>query len=189
MSQSSTYTNLYPNTFDATEMDVPQTTNVEFSFVVKAPKEYVMDAWHLPREHGGNIAPRTQGNPEGEVSWEGVANDMERIIYVSGIGVTQVVGNVHTPEQGDWHFEWKAGAPYYKMPFPLSLIMKSVHGTATLSDGPNPNETTVTIKNRQRPGIALWFTRFAAKAATPTIPGAAPKRFAKKEFVGPQKKN
>lgn len=186
MSQSSTYTSIYPKTFEDTTMDVPQTTNVEFSFVVKAPKEYVMDAWNLPREHGGNIVPLTDGNLEGDVLWQGITNNMERIIYVTGVAVTQVVGNVQTPEDGDWHFEWKAGAPYYKMPFPFNLVMKSVHGTATLSDGPGQNETTVTIKNRQRPGIALWFTRFAAKSATPLLPGAAPSRFAREEFVGPK---
>ena len=186
MSEPSKYQTLYPENFDQAKMDVPATPNVEFSFVVKAPKAYVMDAWNLPREHGGNIVPLTGGNPTNDLSWQGIADNMERIIYVSGVGVTQVVGNVQTPEHGDWHFEWKAGAPYYKMPFPLSLIMKAVYGTATLSDGPGLNETTVTVKNRQQPGIAVWFTRFAAKAATPSLPGAAPRRFAKKEFVGPQ---
>lgn len=186
MTESSNYTALYPDKFENAQMDVPNTPNVEFSFVVKAPKAYVMDAWNLHREHGGNIVPRTAGNVNGEEVWPGITDDMERIIYVSGIGVTQVVGNLQTPEEGDWHFEWKAGAPYYKMPFPMRLIMTSVHGQATLSDGPGPNETTVTITNRHRPGLTLGFTRFAIKAAMPTLPGAAPKRFAKHEFVGPQ---
>ena len=188
MPESPEYSPLYPDKFDDAAMDVPDSPNVEFSFVVKAPKAYVMDAWNLTREHGGNIDPRTEGNPTGSESWPGITDDMERIIYVTGIGVTQVVGNLDTPEQGDWHFEWKAGAPYYKMPLPMRLIMKAVHGSATLSDGPGPDETTVTIENRHRPGFALWFTRFAIKAAMPSLSGAAPKRFAKKEFLGPQKK-
>ncbi|MEL6270015.1 MAG: hypothetical protein AAFV33_15450 [Chloroflexota bacterium] len=187
MSTAQTYQNLYPENFEATNMDVPDAPNVEFSFVVKAPKEYVMDAWNLPRAHGGAIEPRTAGEADGDEYWPGIANNMERIIYVSGIPVTQVVGNVQTLEDGDWHFEWKAGAPYYDMPFPFPLIMKAVHGSATLSDGPGPDETTVTIKNRHNPGIALWFTRFAIKAAMPGLSDAAPGRFARKEFLGPQK--
>ncbi|GAB5535532.1 MAG: hypothetical protein Rubg2KO_17810 [Rubricoccaceae bacterium] len=183
---SATPTPLYPSTFDGTHMDVPDTPNVAFSFVVQAPKAYVMDAWHLPRDQGGAIEVRTRGTPNGDESWPGAANDMERIIYVNGIGVTQVVGNIQTPENGDWHFEWKAGAPYYKMPFPLSLIMKAVHGTATLSDGPGQNETTVTILNRHRPGLALWLTRFGIETAMPGLSGAAPKRFADKVYLGPQ---
>lgn len=186
MSDPSTYKNLYPKQFEETKMNVPEQPNVEFSFVVKAPKEYVMDAWNLTRENGGNIVPCTPGNPNGRKVWPGITNSMERIIYVNGIGVTQVVGNLQTPEEGDWHFEWKAGAPYYKMPFPMSLIMTSVHGQATLSDGPGKNETTVTITNRHRPGIGMWFTRFAIKAAMPSLPGAAPKRFAENAFVGPK---
>ena len=187
MTESSEYEPLYPDKFDDAAMDVPDAPNVEFSFVVKAPKAYVMEAWNLPREHGGNIEVRTDGDPKGDESWEGIADNMERIINVTGIRVTQVVGNVHTPEEGEWHFEWKAGAPYYKMPLPFRPIMKAVHGTATLSDGPGPNETTVTIKNRHRPGLALWFTRVAIRAATPLLPGAARKRFARGEFVGPQR--
>ena len=186
MSESTTYQSLYPPVFENTKMNVPDSPNVEFSFVVKAPKAYVMDAWNLTREHGGNIEVCTEGNSPSEASWPGITNDMERIIYVSGVAVTQVVGNLQTPEEGDWHFEWKAGKPYFKMPFPMNLIMTSVHGQATLSDGPNPNETTVTITNRHRPGIGLWFTRFAIKAAMPGLSSAAPKRFAKKEFLGPQ---
>lgn len=186
MSQSTDYQPLYPGQFAHAKMNVPDTPNVVFSFVVKAPKAYVMDAWHLLRKDGGTIVPLTPGEPAGDTTWPGVANSMERIIYVAGVGVTQIVGNVQTPEDGDWHFEWKAGAPYYRMPFPFGLIMKSVHGQATLSDGPGADETTVTITNRHRPGINLWFTRLAIKASMPTLPGAAPKRFAKKLFVGPQ---
>ena len=187
MTESSEYEPLYPDKFDDAAMDVPDAPNVEFSFVVKAPKAYVMDAWNLPREQGGNIEVCTDGDPKGDESWEGIADNMERIISVTGIRVTQVVGNVHTPEEGEWHFEWKAGAPYYKMPLPFRPIMKAVHGTATLSDGPGPNETTVTIKNRHRPGLALWLTRFGIRAATPLLPRAAPKRFARGEFLGPQR--
>jgi hypothetical protein len=176
---------LYPSTFDATTMDVPAAPNLEFSFIVKAPKAYVMDAWHLPTTHGGAIEVITPGDP-GDDPWPGVADDMERIITVNGIAVTQVVGNVQTPEDGDWHFEWKAGAPYFEMPFPMSLIMKGVHGQATLSDGPGPDETTVTIENRHQPGVALWFTRLAIKAAMPGLSAAAPKRFAEGLFLGPQ---
>ena len=187
MSEPSSYNPIYPDRFADAAMDVPDTPNVEFSFVVKAPKAYVMDSWNLPREQGGNIEVLTPGDPTGDVSWPGVADNMERIINVTGIRVTQVVGNLQTPEEGAWHFEWKAGAPYYKMPLPFRPIMKAVHGTATLSDGPGPDETTVTIKNRHRPGIALWFTRFAIRAATPLLPAAARKRFARTEFLGPQK--
>lgn len=39
---------------------------------------------------------------------------MERIISVNGVKVTQVVGNIRTPDDGDWHFEWKAGAPHWR---------------------------------------------------------------------------
>ncbi len=184
MARSSTSTKLYPDTFAATEMDVPEAPNVTFSFVVEAPKAHVMDAWNLPRAHGGDIEVRTDGKPEG--AWPGIADDMERVIYVGGVGVTQVVGNLRTPHDGDWHFEWKAGAPYYRMPFPLSLIMKAVHGTATLSDGPGPAQTTVSIENRHRPGLALWFTRLAIKASMPSLSSAAPKRYAAKEFLGPR---
>ena len=88
-------------------MDVPEAPNVEFSFVVKAPKAYVMDAWHLLKSEGGAIEPITSGNANGK-NWAGVADDMERIINVGGTDVTQIVGNVQTPENGDWHFEWKA---------------------------------------------------------------------------------
>ncbi len=186
MTISSTYKPLYPTTFEDVKMNVPKEVNVEFSFVVKAPKQYVMDAWHLPKDKGGAIVPCTAGETNGDKAWPGITDSMERIIYVGGIAVTQVVGNLQTPENGDWHFEWKAGLPYFKMPFPLSMIMSSVHGTATLADGPGPNETTVTVKNYQQPGLALWFTKFAAKNATPTIPAAAPERFAKKQFLGPQ---
>lgn len=167
-------------------MDVPDHPNVEFSFVVNAPKAYVTDAWHLPREHGGNIVVRTPGDPADGDGWPGIADGMERVIYVNGIGVTQVVGNLQTPNDGDWHFEWKAGAPYFKMPFPMGLIMKAVHGQATLSDGPGPNQTTVTISNRHRPGFALWFTRLVIKAAMPGLSSAAPKRFAAGQFLGPR---
>lgn len=93
---------------------------------------------------------------------------------------------IQTPENGDWHFEWKAGLPYYKMPFPFGLIMKSVHGQATLSDGPNENETTVTITNRHGPGVSLGLTRFGIKATTPGLAKKAPKRFKKGDFLGPQ---
>ncbi|MEL7121997.1 MAG: hypothetical protein AAFO07_21295 [Bacteroidota bacterium] len=186
MSQASTYKNLYPIKFEETKMTVPEEPNVEFSFVVKAPKAYVMDAWNLTKEKGGSIVPCTTGTAKSETSWPGITDDMERIIYVTGVGVTQVVGNLQTPEEGDWHFEWKAGAPYYKMPFPMNLIMTSVHGQATLIDGPNLNETTVKITNRHRPGLGLWFTRFAIKAAMPLLSAAAPKRFAEKKFLGPQ---
>lgn len=186
MSELSNYKSIYPTNFNNTKMDVPETPNVEFSFVVKAPKAFVMDAWNLPKSEGGNIEVCTPGNPDGEKEWPGITNNMERIIHVNGVAVTQVVGNVQTPENGDWHFEWKAGQPYFKMPFPFNLIMKSVHGQATLSDGPGKDETTVTITNRHNPGIALWFTRFAIKSAMPGLPGAAPKRFAQKEFLGPQ---
>lgn len=184
MSTSSGYEPLYPPVFDETEMDVPEGANVEFSFVVKAPKAYVMDAWHLPVDHGGPIEPLTAGRADGDV-WPGAANDMERIITVSGVKVTQVVGNISTPAEGDWHFEWKAGAPHYRMPFPFNVIMKAVHGTATLSDGPGENETTVHIVNTHRPGLALWFTRFAIKAAMPGLSAAAPKRFAANDYLGP----
>lgn len=179
------YRRLYPDTFDDAQMDVPDAPNVEFSFVVKAPKAYVMDSWNLPRDQGGAIVPRTTGRADDDASWPGITDDMERVIHVNGIGVTQVVGNVQTPEEGDWHFEWKAGAPYLKMPFPFGLLMTSVHGAATLSDGPGPNQTTVTIRNRHRPGLALWLTRFGIKAAMPGLSGAAPKRFARGEFLGP----
>lgn len=63
MARSTTATKLYPDTFDATEMDVPEAPNVAFSFVVDAPKAHVMDAWNLPRSHGGNIEVRTDGTP------------------------------------------------------------------------------------------------------------------------------
>ena len=53
---------IYPSKFKDAKMNVPATPNVEFSFVVKAPKEYVMDAWHLPKSEGGAILPITQGN-------------------------------------------------------------------------------------------------------------------------------
>lgn len=175
----------YPSTFEEASMNVPEAPNVEFTFVVKAPKEYVMEAWNLLKSEGGSITPITAGNPTGK-AWAGVANDMERIINVGGTDVTQIVGNVQTPEHGDWHFEWKAGEPYYKMPSPFPLIMKSVHGQATLSDGPGKNETTVKITNRHKPGIALWFTRFAIKAAMPKLSSAAPKRFEHKMFSGPK---
>jgi hypothetical protein len=181
-----TYRTIYPLEFDAAAMDVPDEPNVEFSFVVAAPKAYVMDAWNLPRDHGGAIQVQTGGTPSGEASWPGITDDMERIIYVNGVAVTQVVGNVQTPDDGDWHFEWKAGAPYFKMPFPFGVLMKAVHGAATLSDGPGPNETTVTIRNRHRPGLALWLTRFGIKAAMPSLPGAAPERFARGQFLGPR---
>lgn len=177
---------IYPSTFHDANMSVPAEPNVEFSFVVKAPKAYVMDAWNLPKSEGGAITPITSGNPT-EHDWPGIANDMERIINVGGTDVTQVVGNVQTPEQGDWHFEWKAGEPYYNMPFPFPLIMKSVHGQATLIDGPGENETTVKITNRHKPGIGLWFTRFAIKAAMPGLSKAAPERFKNHQFLGMKK--
>lgn len=177
---------IYPSNFEETKMDVPATPNVEFSFVVKAPKEYVMDAWHLPKSDGGAISVITKGD-SAETAWPGVADNMERIINVGGTDVTQVVGNVKTPETGDWHFEWKAGAPYYKMPFPFPLIMKSVHGRATLIDGPGKDETTVRISNRHQPGIGLWFTRFAIKAAMPGLSKAAPKRFKNNRFLGAER--
>lgn len=181
----SEYTPLYPTKFEDTKMDVPSDPNVEFSFVVKAPKKYVMDAWNLPQEHGGNIEVLTEGERNGEASWPGITNSMERKIV--SFKVTQVVGNIQTPDEGDWHFEWKAGTPFFKMPFPLSLIMTSVHGQATLSDGPGPNETTVKITNRHRPGFSLGFTRFMIKTSMPSLSKLAPGRFAKKEFLGPQK--
>lgn len=177
------YKNLYPTKFEDARMDVPTEPNVEFTFVVKAPKKYVMDAWNLPKSDGGAITPKTEGSPS-EQNWPGIANDMERIINVNGTDVTQIVGNVQTPENGDWHFEWKAGEPYYKMPFPFPLIMKSVHGQATLIDGPGENETTVKITNRHKPGIGLWFTRFAIKDAMPGLSKAAPKRFRNNQFLG-----
>ena len=102
---------------------------------------------------------------------------MERNINVGGTDVTQIEGNVQTPENGDWRFEWKAGEPNYKMPIPFPLIMKSAHGQPTLIDGPGKNETTVKITNRHKPSIGLWFTHFAIKAAMPGLSKAAPKRF------------
>lgn len=153
--------------------------------MVEAPKAYVMDAWHLPVDQGGPIEPLTPGAPPEAGGWPGAADNMERIISVNGVKVTQVVGNIQTPDDGDWRFEWKAGAPHYRMPFPFNLIMKAVHGTATLSDGPGENETTVHIVNTHRPGIALWFTRFAIKAAMPGLAAQAPKRFAAGSFLGP----
>lgn len=173
----------YPSSFADAQMEVPATANVEFSFVVKAPKEYVFDSWNLPREQGGAIVPVTDGaNP----AWPGISDDMERVIYVGGVPVTQIVGNVQTPEHGDWHFEWKAGAPYYRMPAPLRVVMTSVHGRATLSDGPARDQTTVTISNFQQPGVALWLTRALARAATPTLASKAPRRFRQRQLLGPK---
>lgn len=181
------YQLVYHEKFEDAVMDVPDEPNVEFSFVVKAPKEFVMDAWNLPKGKGGSAEGQKEGNVgEGEKSWPGISNDMERKLYVYGIPVTQIVGNVQTPENGDWHFEWKAGLPYYKMPYPFSVIMKSVHGQATLSDGPNENETTVTITNRHNPGVSLGLTTFGIKATTPGLAKKAPKRFKKGAFLGPQ---
>jgi hypothetical protein len=51
-------------------MNLPEAPNVEFSFVVKAPKEYVMDAWHLLKSEGGAIEPITSGNPKGSIGQE-----------------------------------------------------------------------------------------------------------------------
>ncbi|MEL6343921.1 MAG: hypothetical protein AAFV53_12380 [Myxococcota bacterium] len=184
MSSSSDDSPLYPTNFDEVQVDVPESPNLTFSFVIKAPKAYVMDSWNLPIADGGDIIVRTEGDTQRGDAWPGIAQDMERTI--KSLKVTQVVGNIHTPEDGDWHFEWKAGAPYFRMPFPVSMIMSAAHGKATLSDGPGPNQTTVTVESRHRPAIALWFSRFAIKASLPGLARLAPSRFASKTLLGPR---
>ena len=87
---------IYPSKFEDAKMNVPEEPNVEFSFVVKAPKEYVMDAWHLPKSEGGAIETITPGNSNGQ-HWAGVADDMERIINVGGTDVTQICGQYSDP--------------------------------------------------------------------------------------------
>ena len=53
---------IYPSKFEEAKMNVPEAPNVVFSCIVKAPKEYVMDAWHLLKSEGGSIEPITSGN-------------------------------------------------------------------------------------------------------------------------------
>ncbi|MFT5195710.1 MAG: hypothetical protein ACI85U_002733 [Candidatus Promineifilaceae bacterium] len=45
----------------------------------------------------------------------------------------------------------------------------------------------LTVVNRHRSGLFLWFTRLAVKASTPGLAKAVPERFAQKKFVGPKK--
>jgi hypothetical protein len=171
----------YPDAFDETKLNVPAEPNVAFEFVVKAPKKYVFDTWNLAEADGGINRVLIPGSSEG--AWPGIANGMER--YVKPAKVIQKMGNVKTPEDGPWHFEFKVGTPYYKISFPGSLIMTAVHGSITLSDGPGENETTVGVSNRHKPGCCLCLTRCFIPKFLPTITKAAPARFAEEKYVGP----
>ena len=54
-----------------------------------------MDAWNLLMDKGGAVVVHAnESAAETKESWPGIANDIERILYVSGVGVTQIVGNV-----------------------------------------------------------------------------------------------
>lgn len=173
---------VYPKSFEDTKLHVPEKPNVTFQFVVKAPKEYVFDTWNLAEADGGVNKVLLSGLPQG--SWPGIANDMER--YVIPAKVIQKTGNIQTPADGSpWHFEFKVGAPYYKIYWPGSLVMTAVHGSITLTDGPGENETTVSVNNRHQPGCCLCLTRFVIPRFLPTLPGKAPGRFASEKYIGP----
>lgn len=171
----------YPELFDDTKLNVPEKPNVTFSFVVKAPKQYVFDVWNLADNDGGINQVLLPGSSEG--AWPGIANDMER--FVIPAKVIQKTGNVKTPAEGPWHFEFKVGKPYYDIYFPGSLIMTAVHGSITLTDGPGENETTVSVNNRHRPGCCLCLTRFVIPRFLPGLVKKAPGRFAEQKYVGP----
>ena len=172
---------VYPKTFEETKLNVPEEPNVTFSFVVKAPKKYVFDTWNLAEANNGINRVLLSGLPEG--AWPGIANDMER--FVIPAKVIQKTGNVQTPAEGPWHFEFKVGEPHYKISFPGSLVMTAVHGSITLTDGPGENETTVSVNNRHKPGCCLCCTRCVVSKFLPQLPLKAPIRFERETFVGP----
>ena len=171
----------YPPSFCDTKLNVPEEPNISFSFVVRAPKKYVFDTWNLAEADGGINRVLLPGLSAG--AWPGIANDMER--YVIPAKVIQKTGNVLTPEDGPWHFEFKVGEPYYKISFPGSLVMTAVHGSITLTDGPNANETVVSVNNRHKPGCCLCLTRCVIPRFLPGLTRKAPLRFAEQTYVGP----
>lgn len=102
---------VYPKTFEETKLNVPEEPNVTFSFVVKAPKKYVFDTWNLAEANNGINRVLLSGLPEG--AWPGIANDMER--FVIPAKVIQKTGNVQTPAEGPWHFEFKVSKHLTRM--------------------------------------------------------------------------
>ena len=49
---------------------IPAEPNIKFTIVLAAPKKYVWDSWHLPKDKGGGNVPITKGDP-GDVYWPG----------------------------------------------------------------------------------------------------------------------
>ena len=144
----------FPAKFDEAKIKgVPNDVNITFEYVVKAPKKYVFEAWNIMADKpGGTVTPVTEGNPvTGVGPWPAVANDMERLRTERNAPLTvkEIIGNVTCPEKGDWHMEWKAGAPYAPWPCPMVwCCMGGAHGAATFVDGPGENETTVQVRNK-----------------------------------------
>ena len=185
---ASTPVALFPVKFEDVKLDgLPAEPNLEFSFVVKAPKKYVWDSWHLAKENGGNITLVTTGDTDPKESWPMVANNMERTVTDGPLKIREIMGNVKTPEDGDWHTEWKTGMPYARPPCPVrTCLFTATHGRATLVDGPGPDETTVNISNYHAVALCLPCTKMLVKTAIPTWTAKAPARFAAGTFVGPQ---
>ena len=100
---------VYPTKFVDAEMDVPDEPNVIFQFVVKAPKEYVFDTWHLSYTHGGvwRALKGTGCRAAKMGEWATCSNDVHRVD--TRAAVVEIIGNVRHPKEGDWHFEWKTG--------------------------------------------------------------------------------
>lgn len=174
---------IYPKFNDAVVEGVPEQPNVEFTFTVKAPKKYVFETWNLPKEQGGEVKVLTPGHSTADAAaWQGVAEDMERDVS----GVVQVVGNVRTPAEGPWHIEWKAGAPYYQFPFPVSFILTAMWGKATFADGPGSDETTISVSNHFAVGLSTFLTSNAnIVGAKQLVTSKAPQRFKNGQFDGP----
>ena len=88
----------YPAKFDDFEPSgIPAEPNIKFTIVLAAPKKYVWDSWHLPKDKGGGNVPITKGDP-GDVYWPGCTENMER----NAGPATEVVGKISTPDEGPW---------------------------------------------------------------------------------------
>ena len=90
----------YPTKFDdITPSGIPAEPNVKLTFTLAAPKKYVWDSWHLPKDKGGGNIPITKGDlPEEGMYWPACTENMER----NAGPATEVVGKIQTPDDGPW---------------------------------------------------------------------------------------
>lgn len=173
---------IYPKKFEDVKLvGLPDEPNVVFEFEYNCPKKYTWDAWHLPASAGGDNTKITDG--EGG-TWPCAKNNMER----QAGPVREIIGGIETPENGDWKFEWKAGAPYGGLPPPISaLIFSAAHGKAQISDLPG-DKSLVKIQSKVAPGMVCccWMCGPMVQTVLKGLSAKAEPRFAAKEYLGPE---